>query len=268
MSKHDSAFTGSIPELYDRYMVPLFFEPFADDLASRVSALSPGSVLELGAGTGVLSRALGRTLQEETTIVATDLNQPMLDHAAARSDARIIFRQANAQELPFAAHSFDCVVCQFGVMFFSDKLAAYREVRRVLKPSGRFLFSVWDRLEENELSLAAAQSIKAFFEGEAPAFISRTPFGYFDVPQIERELHQAGFSGAAVSTVALTASADSPRNAALALIQGTPLRNEIEARDPALLDQLTVAVQSSLGTRFGSGAFHTKMQAHLFTVIP
>ena len=153
-------------------------------------------------------------------------------------------------------------------MFFSDKLAAYHEVRRVLKPSGRFLFSVWDRLEENELSLAAVQSIKEFFRGTAPAFISRTPFGYFDIAQIERELRQAGFSYVAVSTVALTATADSPRNAALALIQGTALRNEIEARDPALLDQLTVAVQSSLAARFGSGPFHTRMRAQLVTVTP
>jgi len=268
MSHSDHVFRGSIPQLYDRYMVPLFFEPYAVHLASRVSQFAPGTLLELAAGTGVLSRSLAGALPSEVTIVATDLNQPMLDHAAARSASRISFRQADAHHLPFPDRSFDCVVCQFGVMFFPDKLAAYREARRVLKPAGRFLFSVWDRLEENQLSFAAARAVKAFFGGEAPAFISRTPFSYFDVAQIQRELRLAGFASSAVHTVALRTAPSSPQDIALGMIQGTPLRNEIESRDPALLAKLTAAVASSLTSDFGPGPFDTRMQAHILTATP
>jgi len=271
MSNADHVFHGSIPELYDRFMGPAFFEPYATDLASRVRALAPAhsaALLELAAGTGVLSRALARSLPPEISILATDLNQPMLDYAARVSDPRILFRQADALHLPFPNHSFDFVLCQFGVMFFPDKLAAYREVRRVLKPAGRFFFSVWDRLDANELSLAVAQALKDFFGGDPPAFISRTPFGYFDIPQIHRELAQAAFRSSSVQTVALSSVTASTQDLALGMIQGTPLRNELESREPGLLDRVTTAVAASLASRFGPGPFHSRMQAHIFAALP
>lgn len=147
MSHEDSKFAGSIPALYDRYLGPLIFEPYAADLAQRLSGLKHGSVLEIAAGTGILTWELARTLPHDVAIVATDLNQPMLDFASAKRyhPRAITWQQANALDLPFENESFDVVVCQFGVMFFPDKSAAYREILRVLKPGGLFLFSVWDR---------------------------------------------------------------------------------------------------------------------------
>ena len=147
----DKLFAGSIPEIYDRFLVPLIFEPYAVDLAGRVAALAPNDVLETAAGTGVLTRALSQQLPASTHIVATDLNQPMLDQAAKRQQAGTVeWKQADALALPFADRSFDVVACQFGVMFFPDKVKGYKEARRVLRPDGRFLFNVWDRISENE----------------------------------------------------------------------------------------------------------------------
>jgi SAM-dependent methyltransferase len=137
----DTLFTGSIAALYDTYLGPLIFEPYAEDLASRLSDLAAGSVLETAAGTGIVTRALLARVLAEVSIVATDLNQPMLDYAASQTAAAgVRWQQADAQSLPFAEGMFDAVVCQFGAMFFPDRPRAYREARRVLKPGGRFLF--------------------------------------------------------------------------------------------------------------------------------
>src|SRR3954453_1622626 len=150
MAPSDKLFAGSIPEIYDRFMVPLIFEPYARDLAGRLSRVEAQDVLETAAGTGVLTRAMAAKLPAQARIVATDLNQPMLDHAASRlHDGRIAWRQAGGLALPFQDQAFDIVTCQFGVMFFPDKVQGYKEARRVSRPGGRFLFNVWDRISEN-----------------------------------------------------------------------------------------------------------------------
>src|SRR6266404_4632332 len=133
----DKFFAGSIPKLYESYLVPLIFEPYAADIAGRLASRSPGRVLEIAAGTGVVTRALVSTLPDRTAIVATDLNQTMLDQAAVTGTRRPVeWRQADAMQLPFTDGAFDAVVCQFGVMFFPDKPKAFAEARRVLKPGG------------------------------------------------------------------------------------------------------------------------------------
>src|SRR5581483_1821741 len=153
MPETDVVFAGSIPALYDRYLGPIIFEPYATILAARVAGMDPRRVLETAAGTGIVTRELVRILPNDTAITATDLNQPMVDFAAGKIVAeKVSWRQADAQSLPFEDDAFDAVVCQFGVMFFPDRLAAYREVQRVLKPGGRFVFTVWDRIEENEFA--------------------------------------------------------------------------------------------------------------------
>ena len=149
MLETDKVFAGSIPENYDRYMVPLIFEPYAADIARRAASLSPSAVLETAAGSGVVTRALAPRLPQGASYIVTDLNQPMVDYAASRQppDTRIKWRQADALALPFENAAFDLVCCQFGAMFFPDRTSGYREARRVLKPGGHFLFNVWDRIE-------------------------------------------------------------------------------------------------------------------------
>jgi ubiquinone/menaquinone biosynthesis C-methylase UbiE len=155
MAAIDSQFAGSIPEIYDRFMVPLIFEPYARDLAVRIARARPRDLLETAAGTGVLTRAIVSKLPAHTRIVATDFNQPMIDYAAARSrQGGVTWQQADALALPFEDRAFDVVACQFGVMFLSDKVKGFSEARRVLKPRGHFMFNVWDRISENEFSNA------------------------------------------------------------------------------------------------------------------
>jgi ubiquinone/menaquinone biosynthesis C-methylase UbiE len=268
MAATDKLFAGSIPEIYQRFLVPLIFEPYAEDLAARVARVAPHDVLETAAGTGVLTRALAARLPA-ARLVATDLNQPMLDLAAARQpDAKkVTWRQANALALPFADHSFDAVACQFGVMFFPDKVQGYREARRVLKPGGRFLFNVWDRIAENEFADVVTQALATLFPQDPPRFMARIPHGYHDVEEIRAQLAAAGFSQIAVETLEHTSKAPSPRDPAIAYCQGTPLRNEIEARDPARLDEATTRATEALAQRFGRGAVEGRIRAHVIAAM-
>jgi SAM-dependent methyltransferase len=177
----DKVFAGSIPKLYDTYLVPLIFEPYAADLVSRLRSRSLTRVLEIAAGTGVVTRALASALPESISIVATDLNQAMLDHASAAGTNRAVeWRQADAMQLTFRDGTFDAVVCQFGVMFFPDKAKAFSEARRVLRPGGVFIFNVWDRIEENEFADTVTSALEPLFPMDPPRFLARTPHGYHD----------------------------------------------------------------------------------------
>lgn len=268
MAASDTVFAGSIPDLYDRLLVPLIFEPYALDLAKRVAGTKPQDVLETAAGTGAVTRALA-ALSEETQIVATDLNQPMLDHAKARQsdNKRIAWRQADALALPFNDQTFDAVVCQFGLMFFPDKVQGYREARRVLKPGGRFFFSVWDRISENEFADVVTQALTSLFPQDPPRFLARTPHGYCDTDRIREELNGAGFSAVSIDVVDARSKAASPRDVAVAFCQGTPLRNEIESRGTAALENATMHATKALAERFGSAAIDGHMRAIVITAI-
>ena len=265
MSETDKVFAGSIPENYDRYLVPLIFETFAQDIARRVAALSPSSVLETAAGSGVVTRASTPRLAPDASYVVTDLNQPMLDYAATRqpADRRIRWRKADAQALPFEDAAFDIVCCQFGVMFFPDRQTGYREAKRVLKPGGRFMFNVWDRIEENVFANDVTDALAEVFPRDPPRFLARTPHGYHDTALIRSELEKAGFSSVAMETRAEQSRAPSPRHPAVAYCQGTPLRNEIEAKDADKLEAATDYAASMIAKRHGSGEVAGKIQAHV-----
>ena len=192
------SFSGSIPEIYDKYLVPLVFEPYAIDLAQRVAGLPLTNVLELAAGTGVLTRRLARALPGSVFIIATELQQPMLDLAASVGTSRPVeWRQADALELPYDKASFDAVVCQFGVMFFPDHARAFAEARRVLRRGGVFIFNVWDRIEDNEFALLVTESLAGLFPADPPSFMARVPHGYHDIAMIRRDLAAGGFQAAA-----------------------------------------------------------------------
>ena len=268
LAPNDNAFTEAIPDLYDRYFVPMIFAPYAADLATRVAATTPHRVLELAAGTGAVTRAMASALPADASIVATDLNQAMLDRAAAVGTARPVeWRQADAMQLPFADASFDVVVCQFGAMFFPDKPRAFAEARRVLRPGGHFLFNVWDRMEENEFALVIDQALARTFADDPPTFMRRIPHGYWDIDLIARDLAAGGFAKAPVVTsIAARSRAPSAANAAFTYCQGTPWRGEIESRSALRLVEATNAAAEALARGFGRGAIEGKIQAHVVTV--
>jgi SAM-dependent methyltransferase len=264
----DAVFAHSIPQLYETHLVPLLFEPYAVDLAERLGTRSLGRVLEVAAGTGVVTRRLAALLRDDVAIVATDLNQPMLDRAAAVGTARPVeWRQADAMELPFEDGSFDAVVCQFGVMFFPDKAKALAQARRVLRPGGVLMFNVWDRIEENEFADTVTTAVGTLFPTDPPRFLARTPYGYHDRTAIARDVGSGGFTAAPrIDTVAARSQATSARIVAVGFCQGTPLRSEIEARDASRLDEATDVAAKAIARRFGRAAVDGKMQAHIITV--
>jgi ubiquinone/menaquinone biosynthesis C-methylase UbiE len=269
MLESDNVFAGSVPENYDRHMVPLIFEPYAADIARRAASMSPRAVLEIAAGTGVVTRALAPKLSTTASYVVTDLNQPMLEYAASRQgpDSRIQWRRADAMALPFENASFDLVCCQFGAMFFPDRTSAYREAKRVLKPGGHFLFSVWDRIQENIFADDVTNALANIFPNDPPRFLARTPHGYHDTALIRRELEDAGFAHVEIETRAEESRASSPRLPAVAYCQGTLLRNEIEARDAGKLEAATDYAASAIADRHGSGEVAAKIQAHVIVSV-
>jgi SAM-dependent methyltransferase len=262
MTATDKLFAGSIPEIYDRLLVPLIFEPYAQDLAGRIALTGPQNVLETAAGTGVLTAAASR-LPAQSRIVASDLNQPMLDRAASKPGlGRVIWQQADALALPFEDRAFDIVACQFGVMFFPDRVKGYSETRRVLRPRGRFAFNVWDHITENEFGETVHDAVAAFLPNDPPAFLARAPYGYHDTGKIHEDLLAAGFTDISIETVAHVSKAASPRDPAVGFCQGSPLRNEIEARG-ASLDAATDAAAAALAKRFGNGPIEGRIKAHV-----
>jgi ubiquinone/menaquinone biosynthesis C-methylase UbiE len=265
LTSGDTVFSGSIPEIYDEYLVPLIFEEYADDLASRVVSTEPDSVLEIAAGSGVVTRALAPRLSSAARYSVTDLNPAMLGRAKSvqPADDRIEWQQADALDLPFDDDSFDVVVCQFSVMFFPDKVAGYAEARRVLKPGGMLIFNVWDDFESNEISDLVTQGAATVFPDDPPMFLARTPHGYHDLEQIRADLGAAGFSDVASETLEKISTAPTVRHAVIGYAQGTPLRNEIEERDNAALELVTDRATELIVAKFGDGPISAKMRAHV-----
>lgn len=265
----DKVFTGSIPRVYDEHLVPLIFEPYAQDIVSRLASRSVTRVLEIAAGTGVVTRKLAAALPANVDIVATDLNQAMLDQASLAGTVRPVqWQQADAMDLPFGDATFDAVICQFGVMFFPDKGKAFAEMRRVLMPGGVLLFNVWDRIEENEIVDVVTQALAVVFPADPPRFMQRSPHGYHDVAVIRQALADGGFTDAVqVDTVAARSKAPSARFAVIGYCQGSPLRTEIEARGKPGLDAAVDAAVDAVARKFGDGAIDCKIQAHVVTAL-
>ena len=258
-------FAGSVPASYDRLMVPLIFRPYADELARRARALAPGRILETAAGTGAVTQALHEALPD-ASIVATDLNQPMLDVAADRvRSPNVEFQAADALDLPFDDNSFDLVACQFGAMFFPDKVRGHSEARRVLRDGGTYLLAIWDRIERNPMSEAAQQALIDLFPDDPPLFMREGPFGYHDPDRIERDLRDSGFADLAIETVELRSRAPSAEEAARALCYGTPMGVEVEDREPGTLDRAYERVKSALEAFEGPDGCDAPMSAHIVT---
>jgi SAM-dependent methyltransferase len=266
MRSGDSAFAGSIPGIYDRYLGPALFDPYAADLAGRVAHLSAGAVLETAAGTGRVTRALARILPDNVSIIATDLNQAMLDFAASQGGVeRVAWRQADATALPFEDARFDAVVCQFGAMFFPDKVAAYREALRVLKPVGRFLFNIWDKIEANVFAQVTTEALITLFPDDPPLFLARTPHGHYRTGIVGDALNMAGFGNVAIEPVELESRLPTAGDLAIGFCQGSPLRNEIEERRPGGLAAVTEAVARAIAARLGEGPISGEMRAYVIT---
>lgn len=263
MNEHHAAFVGSIPENYDRYLGPCFFDPYASDIAQRVQDADPASVLEIACGTGIVTRHLRDRLRENVRLIATDLNEAMLAYAMSKpgADQGIEWKQADATTLPFANDSFDAVVCQFGLMFFPDKPKALREVSRVLSPGGAFVFNVWDSLEKNDLARIAHKTVSSFFELNPPTFFE-TPYGFYDRDVLQNLLAGAGFKDVRISVVSLTGMSASALEAAKGAIEGTPLLLQLNERGMSDVGPVVEAVANAVAQECGGDKpAHIRLQA-------
>jgi len=263
----DSEFGGSIPDVYDEYLVPLIFQSYAEDLADRVARIDPKTVLEVAAGSGVATRAIVGVLDEGARFVASDLNPAMIERARSmQADAdRVQWRQADCLDLPFSDDSFYLVVCQFWAMFFPDRVRAYSEVRRVLRNGGVFLFNMWDRIEENDFAFEVTAALADLFPDDPPQFLPRTPHGHYREDTYRHELSAAGFRDVNVDAVDEISRASDPTIPAIAYCRGTPLRNEIKALDPGCLAEATAHAGRAISARFGTGEVEGRVRGFVIT---
>ena len=265
MPDKNAAFVGSVPENYDRYLGPMLFEPYAADIARRLPQREDISVLETACGTGIVTAKLRERLPAGARLVATDLNEGMLNFARGKRDAAgIEWQVADMTALPFPDQSFDFVVCQFGIMFLPDKTAGMREALRVLKPGGTFLFSIWDNLAANAQSRVANERIVALTQPQPVRFLEATPFGWSDVEQMRGFVEAGGFRDVKVTPVEVDCVSPSAMDAAKGLVQGTPVVVAVKERDPALVSKLTDDVAQALGREFGENPCRGRMRALLW----
>jgi ubiquinone/menaquinone biosynthesis C-methylase UbiE len=263
--ENDRLFSDKIPKIYDIYAVPLYFQEYANDLAERLNSFAPNKILEIAAGTGVVTRTMSSKLNFKTQITATDFNEDMIRYAqSAHPNGKILWRQADATDLPFKDETFDAVVCQFGVMFFPDKIKGFSEVYRVLKDGDVFIFNVWDKLIDNEFTYVVNNSMKDVFPTDPSTFYQRIPFGYYDKEVIIRDLKKSGFKKAPeIITIEKRSAADSPMDVAISLCEGTPLRNEILARDSSKLEYSKEVAAKAIERHFGISKLDGLMKAHV-----
>jgi SAM-dependent methyltransferase len=266
VTEQHAAFVGSIPEHYDRYLGPLLFHGYADAMAARLPVESGMRVLETACGTGIVTQRLAARLAGHGTLVATDLNAPMLAYAAAKPSGAegITWRQADATGLPFDDRTFDAVVCQFGLMFFPDKPAGAREAFRVLKPGGRFLVSVWDALDVNPVPRIAHEAIAAFFPADPPQFY-RIPFSLHDVALVRDLLTGAGFEAVESEQLNGTGTSPSAADAARGLIEGNPVYQVIMERRPSALAEIEAEVAVRLAAALGDRPLRCPLRANFFS---
>lgn len=264
-------FQGGVPNAYEQLMVPLMFQPYADDMVARAVARRPSAVLELAAGTGVVTRGLAAALSCETTLVATDLNPGMLAVAEARGAPRpagapaVVWQPADAQDLPFDDETFELVVCQFGVMFFPDRPAAHAQARRVLRPGGTYLFSAWDSIDSNAVALAVDEAYRQVLPDAPPNVITRVAHGYHDPETIRRDAETGGLSVEAVEALDLIGAAESAAAAAAAIPRGSPMRAELEPHGDEVRDRIEAIAAALLEQRFGPGPIRTPIRAFVAT---
>jgi SAM-dependent methyltransferase len=260
----DASWLDSMPEFYDRCLGPALFAPYAREVAAAAAARAPRSVLELAAGTGIVTAELVRQLPA-AHITATDLNAAMVAWAAQRVSGPT-WRVADAGALEFPDASFDLVVCQFGVMFFPDKPRAFAEAARVLRPGGEFLFTVWDRVETMHFAAALVAALTQLFPDDPPDFVARIPHGYHDTERLRQDLAAGGLAASDIERLVLRGTALSARTLVDGFCYGTPLRFALQERGD--VEHFAALLAAQVSRELGSGPIESDLAAYVVRAHP
>lgn len=254
-------FSGSIPRHYDQYLGPMFFEPYAIDVSNRIDISSVHIALEIACGTGRVTRHLRNVISPNAKLIASDISPDMLAIAKEKLEQLDIeWQTVDAQELPFQENTFDLVMCCFGYMFVPDKAKAFAEAYRVLKPGGMFLFTTWDKLENNGASFIYRTIAKAYLGDPLPESYNLA-FSMSDKMMIRELLHGAGFTKMSVEEVNKISFCPTAKEAAEGLVQGGAVYNEIMKRNPAWIEEIKIKVETELAEKFGTAPVKAPMMA-------
>jgi len=258
-----AAFRGSIPKIYDEVLGPVYFEPYAIDTANRVARLNPSNVLETACGTGIVTLHLRNKIK--ANITATDINPGMLAIAKSKLKGKdISWQEADATDLPFADEQFDCIVTQFGIMFYPDKIRGMKEAYRLLKPGGTFIFMVWGRMESNGLSATAREIIGEFFNNQPPAFYN-VACSMHNIDDVMPIVKQGGFTHISHEVLIKECSCDSARLMVEGLVEGNQIVHAIRERDENAVDTLKEKIFKTLVERYGDHPCKSTMEAIVYT---
>ncbi len=248
---------------YDRDLGPVLFEHYAVDTARRIAELAPNNVLEIAAGTGIVTRQLRNVLANDASLTATDISDSMMDVARRKftADEQVVFQNVDAIALPFADEAFDAVVCQFGVMFF-DRDKGFREVHRVLKPNGRYLFRVWDSERYNPFASLSFEVLKQYFPSNPPQFLF-DPVSCHRIDPLKEQLIQIGFDPVVISVQRHVYDIVDVTAFARALVY-TPVIFEIRDRGGVDPEDIVKQLAEAFTKEFGASPMRYPMQAILF----
>ncbi|MBX3381417.1 MAG: class I SAM-dependent methyltransferase [Phycisphaeraceae bacterium] len=264
-------FSGSVPKTYHDFLGPLIFDAYARDMSARITPLlksnSRARILELACGTGIVTDSIAQSLPSGASLIATDISEPMLGQARAtfRGAPGVTFQTADACALPFKDHAFDILACQYGVMFFPDKVKAMQEARRVLAPGGTYIFNIWDSLEHNPMPRTVHETLASLIPANPIPFLAKLPFGYSDRAEIERVTRAGGFANCNFETVEFPCSAPTASEAARAWVEGTPIFAALIERGIADPSPIRAAVEKALTASFGDKPSRSTMRAIVVT---
>lgn len=253
--------SGDTAAHYDQFFGPLYFEPYAIEVAKRIDPASVSIALEIAAGTGRVTRHIRERIPASAKLIASDISEDMLGEAKKKlSHLDIEWQNIDAQQLPFSDDCIDLIVCCFGYMFVPDKPKAFAEAYRVLRPGGMFLFTTWDRLEQNAASYTSRSIAKEYLEEPLPGSYNLAT-SMSDETAIGQLLQDAGFSKKTIEKVKLFSVSPSAKEAANGLVEGGPFYKEIKKRNPAWIDEIKIKVEKELTEKFGAAPMISPISA-------